>query len=213
LPRTEPCRPQSAQRRTVAEKLAWLAGQKRSTPRVVRQADLPQARRSRCPEKVRGDGRNRTGVDGFAGRCVATPPRRLVRRRSVAVACSAGLAVARLASPGRLAQLGERRLDKAEVTGSSPVSPIPAVLALGRTLQTRGKSSVCTGFALARRRTRCARDAASAHRVHTPVHTSRSRARGARDGASPRRKHRLSLGRTFAFGRGCRVYGGSVWRV
>ena len=25
--------------------------------------------------------------------------------------------------PGRLAQLGERRLDKAEVTGSSPVSP------------------------------------------------------------------------------------------
>ena len=27
--------------------------------------------------------------------------------------------------PGRLAQLGERRLDKAEVTGSSPVSPIP----------------------------------------------------------------------------------------
>src|SRR4029079_5914076 len=28
-----------------------------------------------------------------------------------------------LAAPGRLAQLGERRLDKAEVTGSSPVSP------------------------------------------------------------------------------------------
>ena len=27
--------------------------------------------------------------------------------------------------PGRLAQLGERRLDKAEVTGSSPVSPTP----------------------------------------------------------------------------------------
>ena len=24
----------------------------------------------------RGDDRNRTGVDGFAGRCVATPPRR-----------------------------------------------------------------------------------------------------------------------------------------
>src|SRR3712207_8890267 len=31
--------------------------------------------------------------------------------------------VATLAVPGRLAQLGERRLDKAEVTGSSPVSP------------------------------------------------------------------------------------------
>jgi hypothetical protein len=28
---------------------------------------------ARCP---RGDDRNRTGVDGFAGRCVATPPRR-----------------------------------------------------------------------------------------------------------------------------------------
>ena len=26
--------------------------------------------------------------------------------------------------PGRLAQLGERRLDKAEVTGSNPVSPM-----------------------------------------------------------------------------------------
>ena len=33
---------------------------------------------------------------------------------------------ARLAGPGRLAQLGERRLDKAEVTGSSPVVPIQA---------------------------------------------------------------------------------------
>jgi hypothetical protein len=30
--------------------------------------------------------------------------------------------------PGRLAQLGERRLDKAEVTGSSPVSPTPEPL-------------------------------------------------------------------------------------
>ena len=29
--------------------------------------------------------------------------------------------------PGRLAQLGERRLDKAEVTGSSPVSPTTIV--------------------------------------------------------------------------------------
>jgi hypothetical protein len=32
--------------------------------------------------------------------------------------------VGTLAAPGRLAQLGERRLDKAEVTGSSPVSPM-----------------------------------------------------------------------------------------
>jgi hypothetical protein len=43
---------------------------------------------------------------------------------------SGGLAIDRrpliplLRIPGRLAQLGERRLDKAEVTGSSPVSPI-----------------------------------------------------------------------------------------
>jgi hypothetical protein len=27
-------------------------------------------------DSPKGDGRNRTGVDGFAGRCVATPPRR-----------------------------------------------------------------------------------------------------------------------------------------
>jgi hypothetical protein len=32
----------------------------------------------------RGDGRNRTGVDGFAGRCVATPPRRRKRPSRVA---------------------------------------------------------------------------------------------------------------------------------
>lgn len=29
--------------------------------------------------------------------------------------------------PGRLAQLGERRLDKAEVIGSSPISPITRI--------------------------------------------------------------------------------------
>jgi hypothetical protein len=27
-------------------------------------------------DSAKGDDRNRTGVDGFAGRCVATPPRR-----------------------------------------------------------------------------------------------------------------------------------------
>src|SRR6476469_7985345 len=36
--------------------------------------------------------------------------------------------VARLDTPpGRLAQLGERQLDKLEVTGSSPVAPIPVL--------------------------------------------------------------------------------------
>jgi hypothetical protein len=34
--------------------------------------------------------------------------------------------------PGRLAQLGERRLDKAEVTGSSPVSPTDYASAVSR---------------------------------------------------------------------------------
>src|SRR3954452_2549064 len=73
-------------------------------------------------EKLRGRGadRNRTGVHGFAGRCVATPP----RRRSSALEGSRLPDVATLSRPrGRLAQLGERLLDKQEVTGSSPVSP------------------------------------------------------------------------------------------
>src|ERR671915_1750481 len=34
---------------------------------------------------------------------------------------------ATLSLPGRLAQLGERQLDKLEVTGSSPVPPTPAI--------------------------------------------------------------------------------------
>ena len=39
--------------------------------------DFPlAAKRSDCREIVRGADRNRTGVHGFAGRCVATPPRR-----------------------------------------------------------------------------------------------------------------------------------------
>src|SRR4051794_37752377 len=39
-------------------------------------------------------------------------------------AAGARFALLGLPLPGRLAQLGERRLDKAEVTGSSPVSPM-----------------------------------------------------------------------------------------
>ena len=68
----------------------------------------------------RGADRNRTGVHGFAGRCVATPP----RRRGAVILGPSPVALLRLRLPGRLAQLGERRLDKAEVTGSSPVSPM-----------------------------------------------------------------------------------------
>src|SRR3954471_17920337 len=36
-----------------------------------------------------------------------------------------GCLAATFSPPGRLAQLGERQLDKLEVTGSSPVAPIP----------------------------------------------------------------------------------------
>jgi hypothetical protein len=129
-------------------------------------------RRGRA-RSARGADRNRTGVHGFAGRCVATPPRRrgLGHRRTVPAHRSCrrqsfqsgapgriGRADARARQgdplairvgkrevedlvlllrrphrhlraplllfgvPARLAQLGERRLDKAEVTGSSPVS-------------------------------------------------------------------------------------------
>jgi hypothetical protein len=74
-----------------------------------------------------GDDRNRTGVNGFAGRCVATPPRRQVGIPGYRPVDTLG------SCPGRLAQLGERRLDKAEVTGSSPVSPITGKCRRGRT--------------------------------------------------------------------------------
>ena len=51
-----------------------------------------------------------------------------IERALPAAAARSGLALIRCAAfPGRLAQLGERRLDKAEVTGSSPVSPIKAL--------------------------------------------------------------------------------------
>jgi hypothetical protein len=39
--------------------------------------------------------------------------------------------------PGRLAQLGERRLDKAEVTGSSPVSPTVGFGSRARIIRTQ----------------------------------------------------------------------------
>jgi hypothetical protein len=84
-----------------------------------------------------GDDRNRTGVNGFAGRCVATPPRRRKGDQAYRGWPAAPRPQARVPhvpadtlfryraiSCGRLAQLGERRLDKAEVAGSSPASPI-----------------------------------------------------------------------------------------
>ena len=51
---------------------------------------------------------------------------RAIRSPTHPAASHAPVGAATLARlPGRLAQLGERRLDKAEVTGSSPVSPTP----------------------------------------------------------------------------------------
>jgi hypothetical protein len=89
-----------------------------------------------CAIRPKGDGRNRTGVDGFAGRCVATPPRRQASAKPTGGVAQAACPLLGLQAPGRLAQLGERRLDKAEVTGSSPVSPITP--GYSKPLQTRG---------------------------------------------------------------------------
>jgi hypothetical protein len=104
--------------------LAWLAiGTSRHLDRVVDKADrvaddasrsvrrldrttndLDPAIRSlqRAADALRRDERRHA---------LTCPPRHRARRYTVRL-------------PGRLAQLGERRLDKAEVTGSSPVSPI-----------------------------------------------------------------------------------------
>ena len=52
------------------------------------------------------------------------PARRADRRSDAHRACRVGARGATFLHPGRIAQLGERRLDKLEVTGSSPVAPI-----------------------------------------------------------------------------------------
>lgn len=52
-------------------------------------------------------------------------------------------AAARFTRPGRLAQLGERQLDKLEVTGSSPVTPMEAAL--------QSQESACGSSPLSRR--------------------------------------------------------------
>ncbi len=64
----------------------------------------------------------RLEVAELAGRLCERDPHE-ARERS-AGAPRSGRALISSPLPGRLAQLGERRLDKAEVTGSSPVSPI-----------------------------------------------------------------------------------------
>ena len=52
---------------------SWPGRARRERGRIQLSGLYPR----RTPRKAsRGDDRNRTGVDGFAGRCVATPPRR-----------------------------------------------------------------------------------------------------------------------------------------
>jgi hypothetical protein len=58
-------------------RVAARAGQARESS-LLATAYRPRAHSARCC--ARGDDRNRTGVDGFAGRCVATPPRRRGRQ-------------------------------------------------------------------------------------------------------------------------------------
>jgi hypothetical protein len=49
---------------------------------AIAYTEVPRAGRA-TPSRLRGDDRNRTGVDGFAGRCVATPPRRQDRCKRI----------------------------------------------------------------------------------------------------------------------------------
>src|SRR5579884_4525376 len=49
---------------------------------LVEKADESRLLDHARSDSPRGDDRNRTGVDGFAGRCVATPPRRRGWKRS-----------------------------------------------------------------------------------------------------------------------------------
>jgi hypothetical protein len=95
-----------ANMRTMALEIASASSPSRSIvlsvigyPRICAYGDRPYVEISRL---VRGDDRNRTGVDGFAGRCVATPPRRQV-------ALQAYLAVDRCEVEGR----SNRRIPRA----------------------------------------------------------------------------------------------------
>ena len=72
---------------------------------------------------MREDGVNREFVSAVA---VAGPSGSEFRRPRSAGPPSfrVGRGAANIGAPGRIAQLGERQLDKLEVTGSSPVAPI-----------------------------------------------------------------------------------------
>ncbi len=104
----------------------------RTTDAYLRRPRLDQGRASRCDLRSTNE---RLGVAQMARGAQRRRPesnrcRRLCRPLRSHSATSPGIArkgidpLIRWPFPGRLAQLGERRLDKAEVTGSSPVSPI-----------------------------------------------------------------------------------------
>src|SRR5947209_6671095 len=100
-------------------RLAGTMANARTTRRALRTEYLPWTCRWAARPATPPAGRGRRGR--FPLRHRAKPistdvhKARFVRSRA-ALSCPL---------PGRLAQLGERRLDKAEVTGSSPVSPTP----------------------------------------------------------------------------------------
>src|SRR4051795_4492067 len=93
------------------------------------------------------------------------------------------MALLRLPLPGRLAQLGERRLDKAEVTGSSPVSPTFANPGSRWGFAVRAQRRAETGWAPTRRRrprwpsSNVSGGCASAGRARRPKKTRGSRRR------------------------------------
>src|SRR5436190_23605773 len=74
----------------------------RSTGRVV--GCTPEARSAACRVEAaanrQGDGGNRTPVNGFAGRCVTTPPRRRVGRFKRSEHVGAHALTTRLAGEG-----------------------------------------------------------------------------------------------------------------
>ena len=100
-------------------------GSRSSTP--SRPSSSPCGPRACCPEPSRRSRRRPRRSPSAPGRCYLSPP-------------------------GRLAQLGERQLDKLEVTGSSPVAPIadPATrgLVLGVRLSEEPRSPVRASAAL-----------------------------------------------------------------
>ena len=125
-----------------------LVGGRRRRPDLRREEDLVprHAARPRSRARPRARSRRRAPCRSAGSRAPARPGRRRSRRARSPARCrirgaessppgrrSSGLHSSWSESlshcyawqpPGRLAQLGERRLDKAEVTGSSPVSPI-----------------------------------------------------------------------------------------